>query len=200
MHRPLFSASHSAKLIGQQYRYPKHDADWQKAVAGKTYWVQRGVTARGEIWGTLSEAETETLADDQDGREHDDDERHGVVNVEVEGDLGTEMAETEISHGSGHHAEWEMTHVWDIRSALCGIMSLPASTCKLGRSNTGPWFTCPSRFLHRIDCMTKAHDTLLFICVIKNKGNLSAGVWRRARGNYLGFALVLYDRREMCSR
>ncbi len=103
MQRPLFSSSYSAKLIEQRYRVEggtsAHD-DWQQQQAQRTrtrQWVRKGVTARGEVWGILSDADSDTVVDEE--RVEDDDER-----VEGEGeDAETEKAEGAGSHGREYH-------------------------------------------------------------------------------------------------
>ena len=108
MQRPLFSSSYSAKLIEQRnYGAGYHDgSDWREQTrpdARTKYWVQKGVTARGEIWGVYSDIESETVVDECDGleREFDDDERVG--DGEDIGPQYTEKPERASSHGYRRH-------------------------------------------------------------------------------------------------
>lgn len=103
MQRPLFSSSYSAKLIEQRYRVEggngPSDYDWQQQQqeaqkrTRTRQWVRKGVTARGEVWGILSDADgdSDTVVD-----EHDDERFEGE-------DAETEKAEQPGSHGREYH-------------------------------------------------------------------------------------------------
>lgn len=56
---PIFSASHSSKWVERR----KVGIKSQVYIDTADYWVQKGVTAHGEVWETHFETESETVAD-----------------------------------------------------------------------------------------------------------------------------------------
>lgn len=119
MQRPLFSASHSAKLVQQRQAGREHHAHWQKGSDHEAmYWVQTGVTARGEIWGVQSAVGCDTLVDEHDGA----DDHHTAAGVEVE--------RGPRSHGKGRHADLgnSAVHMAAIRDTALFPPSLSTTT------------------------------------------------------------------------
>lgn len=96
MFRPIFSSSHSAKWLEQRAELDSNDRN-----IGAEYWVQKGISAHGEVWTTQSEAESETVVDELEGDDVRDDEGGLRPSLVRRGKPDTLDAEATSSHGGG---------------------------------------------------------------------------------------------------
>ncbi|KAI0344087.1 hypothetical protein BDW22DRAFT_1427735 [Trametopsis cervina] len=122
MYRPIFSASHSSKLI----EHAQRSAEVQRVDDWRQFWAVQGVSAHGEVW---SQADVESMVDEHAGmhdgeRDEQDNKRMG----DSDPDMAGHSSEHKTADSRSHARATTYKKIMMETPVVAGSTPLPVST------------------------------------------------------------------------